>query len=56
MVSFFADFFSEGLEYPVIELHSKKSQSSRNTASEHFKRTKNGILFTSDLVNCVLLI
>ena len=49
MVRFFADFFNDGLEYPVIELHSKKSQSSRNTASENFKRAKNAILFTSDL-------
>ena len=49
MVSFFADFINDGLEYPVIELHSKKSQSSRNTASENFKNAKNAILFTSDL-------
>lgn len=49
MVSFFADFLNDGLDYPVIELHSKKSQSSRNTASENFKKAKDAILFTSDL-------
>lgn len=49
MVTFFADFINDGLEYPVIELHSKKSQSSRNTASENFRHAKNAILFTSDL-------
>jgi ATP-dependent RNA helicase MSS116 len=49
MVSFFAEFFQEGFEHPIIELHSKKSQSARNTASDKFRRAKNAILFTSDL-------
>ena len=49
MVSFFAEFLNDGLEYPVIELHSKKSQSSRRTASENFKKAKSAIMFTSDL-------
>jgi ATP-dependent RNA helicase MSS116 len=49
MVSFFADFLNDGFDYPVIELHSKKSQSSRNTATENFKKAKDAILFTSDL-------
>lgn len=49
MVSFFADLLNDGFDYPIIELHSKKSQSSRNTASENFRREKNAILFTSDL-------
>mmetsp|Transcript_5640 Transcript_5640/g.14111 ORF Transcript_5640/g.14111 Transcript_5640/m.14111 type:complete len:596 (+) Transcript_5640:151-1938(+) len=49
MVSFFADILNDGFDYPIIELHSKKSQSSRNTASENFRREKNAILFTSDL-------
>jgi len=49
MVSFFAAFFNEGFESPIIDLHSKKSQSSRNTASDNFRRAKNAILFTSDL-------
>ena len=49
MVSFFADFLNDGLDHPIIELHSKKSQSSRNTATEDFRTAKNAILFTSDL-------
>ncbi|KAL7544989.1 hypothetical protein ACHAWF_008355 [Thalassiosira exigua] len=49
MVSFFADFFRDGFDCPIIELHSKKSQSSRNTASEQFRRLKNALLFTSDV-------
>lgn len=49
MVSFFADFLGDGFDHPIVELHSKKSQSSRNTASANFRTAKNGILFTSDL-------
>ncbi|KAL7537707.1 hypothetical protein ACHAXR_008012 [Thalassiosira sp. AJA248-18] len=49
MVSFFADILKDGFESPILELHSKKSQSSRNTASEKFRSSKNAILFTSDL-------
>lgn len=49
MVSFFAEFLNDGLEFPAIELHSKKSQSSRNTSSSSFRQAKNAILFTSDL-------
>lgn len=49
MVSFFANFFEDGFQHSIIELHSKKSQSSRNTASHHFREAKNAILFTSDL-------
>jgi len=49
MVSFFADFFKDGFDRPIMELHSKKSQSSRNTASENFRSAKSAILFTSDL-------
>lgn len=49
MVSFFADFLKDGFERPIVELHSKKSQSSRNTASETFRSAKSAILFTSDL-------
>ena len=49
MVTFFADFLNDGLEFPVIELHSKKSQSSRITASSNFRNAKNAVLFTSDL-------
>ena len=50
MVGFFAEFFNEGLNIPVVELHSKKSQSYRNRASEEFRQAKsNIILFTSDV-------
>jgi len=49
MVGFFAAFFSDGLGIKVIELHSKKSQSFRNKASENFRKAKRGVLFTSDV-------
>ena len=49
MVSFFASLLSDGFQHPIVELHSKKSQSSRNTASENFRLAKNAILFTSDV-------
>lgn len=49
MVSFFATFFNDGFQYPIIVLHSKKSQSSRNTASENFRSANSAILFTSDV-------
>jgi ATP-dependent RNA helicase MSS116 len=48
-VAFFAEFFNELLNIPVIELHSKKSQSYRNRASEQFRAASSGILFTSDV-------
>lgn len=49
MVSFFADVLCDGFQHPILELHSKKSQSSRNTASETFRLAKSAILFTSDV-------
>ena len=49
MVSFFASALSDGFPHPILELHSKKSQSSRNTASENFRLATNAILFTSDV-------
>lgn len=49
MVAFFATFFNEGLNIPVIELHSKKSQSYRNNASNKFRNADKGVLFTSDV-------
>jgi len=50
MAGFFADFFDQGqLGVPIVELHSKKSQSSRLTASDTFRSAKNAILFTSDV-------
>jgi ATP-dependent RNA helicase MSS116 len=49
MVAFFAELFNVGLNIPVIELHSKKSQSNRNKMSELFRKTNKGVLFTSDV-------
>ena len=49
MVGFFAELFNVGLKIPVMELHSKKSQSNRNKVSDQFRKTKRGILFTSDV-------
>ena len=49
VVGFFADFFNTGLKVEVIELHSRKSQTYRNKASEKFRNAKRGVLFTSDV-------
>ena len=49
MVGYFSEFFNLGLGVEVIELHSKKSQSYRNKASDAFRQAKSGVLFTSDV-------
>jgi ATP-dependent RNA helicase MSS116 len=49
MVSFFAALFSDGLDIPVMELHSKKSQGHRNKASAQFRSASSAVLFTSDV-------
>jgi ATP-dependent RNA helicase MSS116 len=49
MVAFFSAVFNDGLNVPVIELHSKKSQSYRNNASNTFRAASKGVLFTSDV-------
>eukprot|EP00586_Coscinodiscus_wailesii_P020145 CAMPEP_0172496766 /NCGR_PEP_ID=MMETSP1066-20121228/92627_1 /TAXON_ID=671091 /ORGANISM="Coscinodiscus wailesii, Strain CCMP2513" /LENGTH=693 /DNA_ID=CAMNT_0013269221 /DNA_START=388 /DNA_END=2469 /DNA_ORIENTATION=- len=49
VVGYYAALFNDGLGIPVIEIHSRKSQSARNTASERFRNAKRGILFTSDV-------
>ena len=51
LVNFFAEVFSEGniASIPVLELHSKKSQSYRNRVSDDFRKAKRSILFTSDV-------
>ncbi|CAJ1940154.1 unnamed protein product [Cylindrotheca closterium] len=49
LVRFFSQFFSIGLEIPVLEIHSRMSQASRNRASTTFRNMKRGILFTSDV-------
>lgn len=51
LVNFFAEVFNQGnvLAEPVMELHSKKSQSYRNRVSDDFRKAKRGVLFTSDV-------
>jgi ATP-dependent RNA helicase MSS116, mitochondrial len=51
LVNFYAELFNEGkvLPFPVLELHSKKTQSYRNRVSEDFRNAKQGVLFTSDV-------
>jgi ATP-dependent RNA helicase MSS116, mitochondrial len=49
MVAFFAELFTIGLNIPVLELHSKKSQGFRNRISDEFRQAKSGVLFTSDV-------
>lgn len=51
LVNFFAEMFNEArvLPIPVMELHSKKSQSYRNRVSDEFRACKRGVLFTSDV-------
>jgi ATP-dependent RNA helicase MSS116 len=46
---FFSYVFNQVYKIPVIEIHSKKSQSNRTQCSNLFRDTKNGILFTSDV-------
>mmetsp|Transcript_21304 Transcript_21304/g.46228 ORF Transcript_21304/g.46228 Transcript_21304/m.46228 type:complete len:596 (+) Transcript_21304:182-1969(+) len=49
VVAFFAELFNEHLNIPVIELHSRKSQSYRDKASDTFRTASSAILFTSDV-------
>lgn len=49
MVAFFSELFNLGLRIPVLELHSKKTQSYRNRVSENFRQATRDILFTSDV-------
>lgn len=49
LTGFFSDLFNVGMNVPVIEMHSRKSQSARNKASDQFRRCKEGVLFTSDV-------
>ena len=49
MVAYFSELFNNGLNIPVMELHSKKTQNYRNRVSEQFRACKEGILFTSDV-------
>ena len=49
LVRFFADLFNIGLEIPVLQLHSRMTQSARQRASADFRESKSSILFTSDV-------
>lgn len=51
LVNFYAEVFNEGriLSQPVLELHSKKTQSYRTRVSDKFRAMKRGVLFTSDV-------
>jgi len=45
---FFAEFFNAG-GIPVMDIHSRKSQSARSKTSEKFRDAKQAVLFTSDV-------
>ena len=51
LVNFYSEVFNEGkvLPFPVLELHSKKTQTYRNRVSEDFRNAKRAVLFTSDV-------
>jgi ATP-dependent RNA helicase MSS116 len=49
LVRFFVNFFNVGLQIPVLEIHSRMSQSSRNRSSNAFRSARRGILFTTDV-------
>ena len=49
MVSYFSAVFQLVLGIDVVEMHSRKSQSYRNNASNKFREALSGIMFTSDV-------
>ncbi|KAJ3380894.1 hypothetical protein HDU92_005697 [Lobulomyces angularis] len=49
MVAFFSQVFLRISELNIIEIHSKLSQGKRVRASNFFRRSTNGILFTTDV-------
>ena len=49
LVAFYAKLFNEALRVPVLELHSRKSQSFRTKTADNFRVAENAILFTSDV-------
>ena len=49
LVAFYAKLFNEALRIPVLELHSRKSQSFRTKTADNFRVAENAILFTSDV-------
>lgn len=48
-VSFYAAAFNDHLKIPVLELHSRKSQSYRTRTADQFRAADEAILFTSDV-------
>lgn len=50
LVAFYASLLRDVLEIPrILEIHSRKSQSQREKASESFRKTNHGCLLTSDV-------
>ena len=49
MCQFFSHVFTNVYKIPVIELHSKKSQSNRTFTSKLFRQVEKGVLFTTDV-------
>jgi superfamily II DNA/RNA helicase len=49
LVRFFFHLFNVGLGIPVLEIHSRMSQASRNRASGSFREARRGVLFTTDV-------
>jgi len=49
MCQFFSHLFTNVYKIPVIELHSKKTQSNRTFTSKLFRQVDKGVLFTTDV-------
>jgi len=49
LTGFFATFFNRALNVPVLEIHSRKSQTQRNKTSDIFRQGHGLILFSSDV-------
>jgi ATP-dependent RNA helicase MSS116 len=49
LCQFFSHVFTNVYKIPVIELHSKKSQSNRTFTSKLFRQVDKGVLFTTDV-------
>lgn len=49
LVRYFAYLFNREMRFPVLELHSKKSQDVRTKTSKKFRNLKKGVLLTTDV-------
>jgi ATP-dependent RNA helicase MSS116, mitochondrial len=49
LVKFFSDLFNIGFEIPVMEMHSRITQSARSRVSSAFRSGKRAVLVTSDV-------